>query len=108
MLRVTYEIVPFGQEDHPNKRIIAVQKIGLQDNVDGIGHYVSALHDDAQYPPNNKVVAVTNDRSTGAFELVRKTLEKHCGPSLPDGGSIPAGYEITRHEQSERGGSSSS
>lgn len=79
MLRVTYEIVPFGQEDHPNRRVIGVQKIGLQDNVEGVGHYVSALHDDSRMPPAVKVVQVTNDRATGAWELVRKTLEKHCG-----------------------------
>jgi len=88
MLKVTYEIIPFGREDDPRRRVICTQKIGLQKIVDGVGHYVSAMHDDAHFPPNNKVVTIENDRSTGAFNLVRRLLEKHCGPILPDGGSI--------------------
>jgi len=78
MLRVTYEIIPFGQETHPNRRVIGVQQIGLQDNVDGIGKYVSGIEDDKRLPPKNKIVYLENDRSTGAWELVRKALEKHC------------------------------
>ena len=82
MLRVTYEFVPFGDEKHPNRRVIGVQKIGLQKVVNGIGHYVSTLHDDSWHPPVNKVINVSNDRSTGAWPLVQKALEKHCDLGL--------------------------
>ena len=81
MLRVTYEIIPFGIEDHFNRRVIGVQEIGLLKNTEGIGHYVSTIKDDSRMPPKVEKVFVDNDRSTGAWELVRKTLEKHCGLS---------------------------
>jgi len=103
MLKVTYEIIPFGREDDPRRRVICTQKIGLQKNVDGIGHYVSAMHHDAVFPPNNDVVTATNERSLGAFELVRKLLEKHCGPTILDGTSLHSSVTESRPEQPERG-----
>ncbi|MCI0564672.1 MAG: hypothetical protein MN733_39900 [Nitrososphaera sp.] len=77
MLRVVLEIVPFGQEEHPNRRIIGEMRISLQEVVDGVGDYFSALHSDARHPPVNEVVRVQHDRSKGAWPLVSKALDAH-------------------------------
>jgi len=78
MLEVTFRIVPFGDYEHENLRTIGTLKIGFQGyNQSGEAEYISVLHSDAQYPPENKIVAVENRRETGAWPLVMKALQRH-------------------------------
>lgn len=89
MLRVTFEIVPFGEEDHPNKRDIGQLEIGLQGVKGVMGEYVSQMSTDGKHDPENKVVFIErHDRTKGAFELVRRCLESHllpeCATPLPE------------------------
>lgn len=106
MLRVVFEIVPFGIEDHENRRVIGELRIGLMEVERNIGKYVSALHSDAKYPPLHKVVAVENDRTTGAWPLVQKALEKHCDPAYDpagqDGVGLPDGETKSRPVKPKR------
>lgn len=78
MLRVTYEIVPFGQEDHPNRRTIATQEIGNYSDCAEDSLYKSTLKTDG-FPIPEEAVELRHLRSAGAFELVQKLLEKHNG-----------------------------
>lgn len=77
MLRVTIEMVPFGIESC--KRTIGVQEIALLKNRNGIGEYRSRLEDDADFPPEQEEVFLKHDRSKGAWPLIARALEKHCG-----------------------------
>jgi len=82
MLRVTFEIVPQGQEDHPNKRTIGTMVIALQSvNEMNIGTYTSQLVSDVPVPAD--VVKIDNHwRHDGAYDLVRRCLEEHLGCGL--------------------------
>lgn len=78
MLRATVEIVPFGIEDHPNKRVIGTITIGLQGVTDGIGHYTSRIETDQRGPqPTSPVVHLDHARHLGGFELVKRCIEEH-------------------------------
>ena len=77
MLRATIEIVPYGQEDHPNRREIGVMDIGNMDMAEGECPYISTLTCDGRQPPKNRTVQLKHDRRDGAWELIRKCLEKH-------------------------------
>ena len=78
MLRVTYEIIPFGDEGHQSRRVIAVQEIGnLNMMEDGECPYVSTLKTDGKMEDPTSKVYVDHPRRAGAFELVRKCLEAH-------------------------------
>jgi len=79
MLRVTFEIVPHGEEDkcrEIGKMIVALQSV---DNMN-IGTYISQLVADA--PVATEVVKINDHwRHNGAYDLVRRCLEEHlkCG-----------------------------
>ena len=73
MLRVTFEIVPHGEEDkcrEIGKMIVALQSV---DNMN-IGTYISQLVADA--PVATEVVKINDP-----YDLVRRCLEEHlkCG-----------------------------
>jgi hypothetical protein len=77
MLRVTYEIVPFGIEDHPKRRTIGIQNIGNLSDCAEDSLYSSLLWTDGGLCYLDMVEHL---RSEGAFELVRKCLENHLTP----------------------------
>lgn len=79
MLRATIEIIPYGMEDHPNRRVLGTLTIGLQKITgNNIGHYVSRIETDQRGPkPPREVVALTHEREKGAAELVRRCLNAH-------------------------------
>ncbi len=84
MLKVTFEIIPFGDEKHPRRREIGHLNIGLQRNVANVGQYISMMATDGHHTPPNEVVQIEgHPRDQGAFELVRRTLEAHLGPNDP-------------------------
>lgn len=77
MLRVTFEIVSFGQEAW--KREIGKLELGLQHvTPEGIGFYESRLYtDDNRY--SEKTIDLEHDRSKGAYSLVKEALKLHMG-----------------------------
>lgn len=81
MLKVTFEIVPHGQETHPDRRVIGTMVIGqLEVDDNNVGTYSSQLLVD--HDPKVKNTQVTIDdhwRPDGAFDLVRRCLEEHMG-----------------------------
>ncbi len=91
MLKVTFEIVPYGIEDHENRREIGTLEIGLLRIFDGnYGEYKSTMTTDGFTEPANPEVFInTHDRDKGAFELVQRCLDAHASklyeaPEIPD------------------------
>jgi hypothetical protein len=78
VLRVTFEVVPFGFEE--DIRTIGAIELGLLDcDENGVGSYVSRIETDGRCPnpPINKEVYLTNPRELGAYELVRRAIKEH-------------------------------
>lgn len=79
MLQVNIELIPFGIDFHPNRRVLGTLHIGLQRvHDDNLGDYISAMTTDGKHPPANPVVRVDDHpRREGAFELIRRCFEAH-------------------------------
>lgn len=78
MLKVTMEIIPFGKEDHPQRREIGTLTIGLQRiKDDNIGEYRSTMTTDGKYPPYRPVIFIKHPCNEGAFELVKLAMTAH-------------------------------
>lgn len=56
MLKVTFEIIPFGNREHPRRREIGHLNIGLQKNVDTVGQYISRMVTDGHHEPPNETI----------------------------------------------------
>lgn len=76
MLRVTFEIIPQG--DNEKCREIGILCIGLNNNDNGVGEYTSVMTTDGHNEPVHGVIDIDDHRRRdGAFELVRRCLEAH-------------------------------
>lgn len=88
MLRVTLEIIPWGDENHPRRRQIGSLTIGLQRMKDNdIGEYSSVIFTDSKCPAPHPVVLIDHPRNKGAFELVKHAFIKHLSAhteEIPD------------------------
>lgn len=75
MLRVTVELVPFGDESR--KKTIGIMNIANDGRGSSeVGHYDVRLEDDRDVERNARVLHY--QRSRGAWSLVRRALEA-CG-----------------------------
>lgn len=86
MLRVTLEIVPFGDETHPGRREIGHLNISLRyvNRTTNVGQYVSYMTTDGKYEPPNPVVQIfDHKRAQGAFMLVERALKAHLDSEYP-------------------------
>jgi len=79
MILASFEIVPHGMEDHPNRHMIGTMAISCESvNENNEGVYTSQLLDDGDVGIKYSVVRVfDHDRTKGAFELIRRCLREH-------------------------------
>lgn len=79
MLRVSIELIPFGDESKSEK--IEVLNIGNMTPFQSLATYHGWFDvDPRQFPRPEPQVVVTHLRSKGAWELVRKCLEARTLP----------------------------
>ena len=45
MIRITVELIPFGQEDHPRRQVLGTGKIANVGGTDVLGEYIFEFHD---------------------------------------------------------------
>lgn len=75
MIRVTVELVPFGDETY--KKVIGIMNIANDGRgTHALGNYDVRLEDDRDVERNARVLQF--DRASGAWSLVRRALEA-CG-----------------------------
>jgi len=79
MLKVTFEVVPFGDEAHPRRHEVGHLNISFQKNVNNVDRYLSTIATDGQQVPPNKHVQIDIGLNQGPFELVRQCLAAHFG-----------------------------
>jgi len=97
MLRVTFEMIPFGDEEHKNRRVIGALNIGSQsmDPEQGVGNYLSTLITDGHFPPVSELVKIEgHERRKGAFELALKVLKAHLDPDKTCEVDDPQGQKL--------------
>ncbi len=77
MLKVTFEIIPFGDETHPRRREVGHLNISFQKNVNDVDHYISTIVTDGQHVPPYEHIQIIIRANQGPFELVRQCLAAH-------------------------------
>lgn len=75
MLRVNIEIVPFG--DETQKRTIYTMTIARNSVYDDPCDYIAKVFDGVT--PINEFIIKNHPYKAGAWELVRRATEVHCG-----------------------------
>lgn len=87
MLKVSIEIIPFGNDDHPDRRQIGTLNIGLQSvKGDNIGVYSSIMSTDGKCLAPRLAISIEHPRNEGAFELVKHAITEHLNLDEEDAG----------------------